>query len=375
MPKQIDRTDLATIVLGGLAAAANPYLGILVASGTYIVGKRTSFDENVASLLPKEIRDNIAILTIAREKLDQDLENSHLQASSLLFQREKQNNVILSPIAIRHKEQLSEFNLTRFSASAGWASADKSATKALKNYSAEHGPIKVCCSGINVAACAALKAFANDKIDLALNLSNASGREQAASIIEDREYDFMFVADAPMLLEENPHLSSYRRVFEISRDLQTIFKKSGRSKKVDRPTIYLYPNSSAEHQLRLSRHDGFEFPLPQKLSEEPILELADYPMVIDELMKPGDYIIAWEPLSRALRQIKTLRELPRSEFSLSISLYTHFAHCEGNHPLLDDFAKVFLSKWKHLSISRSSAWLSLVRDTEFYSCLKKGTGK
>lgn len=365
--RKVDRTDLATIILGGLAGAANPYLGVLAAAGVYVAGKSTD-PEKMSELVPTEVKNLLAVISIAHEKLFEDLRNSvSCSATELLFRERENSQSLLTQIGISQTQPVQGLEITKFRASSGWAGPDTASESRLR----EHSEFSVSAAGISVAACAALKAIQRQKIKAELSLSEGSGKEQAEAGLTK---DFIIIADAPFLLEQSNSRRDYRRLFEVNREVQTVFKKNGRGQKGRIPTVYIYPSSSAEHQLRMAKSPDFSSPLPDTYNEDWVIDIADYPTVIDNYMKPGDFIFSWEPLSKALRKVPSLTEYRSNPFPIPVSLYGKAEHFEGDNPLAIDFGKVFLNRWKWTSNNPTIAWASLLSDSNFFLGLKRGAG-
>ena len=190
-------------------------------------------------------------------------------------------------------------------------------------------------------------------------------------LTRDSLFDFVFAPDAPMVLEQNDEVREFVKRIDVFTERQVILKKRGNDRG-RRPTIFMYPNSSATHQKKLQELGIRDYPLPEKYDEEPI-ELIDY-VDLGQRMLPGDITFAWDPLIDTLLQDDSIVQLEGSEFPTTLSLYQHPFWERELSTHADAFVEMFVASWKICQREKLASWTSLLGSPGFLGSFQRGSG-
>ena len=183
--------------------------------------------------------------------------------------------------------------------------------------------------------------------------------------------DVIIAPDAVMLLGTN---SGYRKVLDLLTYPQYLYVKNGKSKGRT-PTLFVYPNSSASHQLiaHIEKHIPYTMNLPSKFVEDEI-EIWDY-VTLPRKMKPGDMVFAWEPLSQRFDLDPKIERVETPAFETTVSLYCHenfHGSSESDYPVL--VANALVAAWNYCKQDsrRVAAWLALLEHPGFIEGMIRG---
>ncbi len=316
------------------------------------------------------------VKNLIKEKLSADLNKGALGSPSRMKLKESD---IVSDLSVIRDLQASNLNIVSEVKASSWDGViNLNSLSTLKERMQKLGrALSIDCASINVASYAALLGLWERKIDLNIVTKNASGLEQAMNLADSFKvqdgYDFVIAADAPFSLYLNPYLEQYQRVVKLNSESQKAFRFKGGENEKNLPTCWIYPSSSVEHQLRIAKANPERFNLPLQYKEQELTSLADY-RHLNEFMKPGDYVFAWQPLSDYLEANMSFLEIvPGTEFEISISLYAHQRFTEENL-LLNSFFDLFVAEWSLVEMDRLKAINRVLVNEQIISDFGRGMG-
>jgi len=306
-------------------------------------------------------------------KLREDFRQGALSASIMYQKTHRKAQADLIPIS--HKADIERFTFLEIAAISDrswWGCPQSHSINTLRSTIEMLGrPVLINCSSVNIAAYAVLKGFHRHGISCEIIPDDASGREQAISLIADPRFDFVVCADAPLFLDPHENIRAYSKLFEIYNEDQAVIRKRG-SITPAHPKVYVYKRSSAEHQFLLERARDNESPLPENLQEEPLLNMADF-AVVSEVMDPGDMIIAWGALKESLLKNPALVKVENSNFALTVSMFTH-PNWRARTNALAAFLDLFVAEWNFCQVHEKVTFERLAADARFMDSFARGGG-
>lgn len=250
---------------------------------------------------------------------------------------------------------------------------DPRSARFMKNAISRRGKkFRVNVSSISVAACSVIAWLILIGIEIELTTLDASGREQILGLRKLPDCDCIIVVDAPMLFEKHENVRFFLRRLDIHSERQVMLKKSG-EERGRIPTIFMYPESSAEHQFRLSKEFNIGVPIPMVFQER-FIELQDYKN-LPQRMEAGDCVFAWNPLIGRLKQDKSIVEMPGSAFELTISMYQRSDWLSDDRESADAFIDLFVSVWKKAQSNQLLAWMILASTENYLNNVGRGVLK
>ncbi len=360
----------ATVVALPFAGAAGPVAGG-IAGITAILGRRKFPDaeQMLYDSLPEDAKLFLPTVTMAYGQLLRDLNNSPLSSPKLQSVEEeliKEENSLLNPAEnmLPVESELKRLFLGRV-----WGEASESDLSLLRELVNSEEPLRIDCQSICVGAYATLASMKN-KYDLNIEVdpSSASGREQSVTMSYDDD-DFIITADAPMILGDSAF--PFQKCFTVSREMQSLLCVRGGQHR-DKRAVHIYPKSSVEHQVMLmsEKASNFDSSALSRAVEIEIDDLADY-MHLEKIMKPGDYVFAWDPLRIKLRGLQMFEEVPGTEFELPISMFKR-ENPRYDEEYIEAFLRVFVSELNEVRKFPFSAWKLLISDKKFRDSLVRG---
>jgi hypothetical protein len=382
-----DLASLTSIVTGGAAGwVAGPFAGIVVGVNSYIAVRFLQGRPVLPAIIPYPFRDDFVASAVAFDKLrldmagdalssplvfgslasladfETDILSGHSILSSLITEKIVKARAVLEQGGKGEQEMWSGFrDPKRFSSL-------EAATHRLGRR------IQVNCASIFVGAAAALKGLRSEGTPVDLTFRERTGREQAIALRTKPTADYVVTASAPFLLDHSSGIKLYRRAFEICTGYQCILRRKGKRKA--KPTIWIYPMSTAELQLQFIKKQaraGENLPFTN-FDEQEIVSVADFANY-ERFLEPGDMMIAWQPLASQLLLDKNLFRVRGSDFHYTISMFYHESW--DSHPLLRAallaFKEAFIAEWTWAATHPVQSWLRLVIDSDFLRSLSQGS--
>lgn len=292
------------------------------------------------------------------------------------------------PIETRVRQELESIQIPKITSTPAVASDDIfKSCQALIEYALRHRFI-VNCESVEVAALATLL-NCREKYGFGVDIlqEDQSGRQVVLRLNSNDSADFVIAANAPFFLLGIDKALDYCLVAPIHAEEQLLLRKRGR-RRSRFSSILVYSDSSAKEQFLNMKRNRKQRPIwgaREPWSNEIVAEvMRAKPIYVDSLVDlvqsskhllPGDFVIAWQPLSDGLRLMdKSL--IPVSEpFHLWVSLFAHRRWFEGSlNALRVDFLRMFLYEWRICRRFRSWAWSNVSCDPDFRYYFGGGAG-
>ena len=233
-------------------------------------------------------------------------------------------------------------------------------------------PILINCECIEPAAALVFRIMEEQySIPLCIFTRDISGRQQVMRISSDPSTEILVTANAAFNFSSTGEAKAYQQVMELHWETQELLVwKRENSRK---GTVFVYETSSATEQFK-ELHTYFD------ARNKKVHWCSSIGAIVEEVdarrIYPGDYVIAWEPLSTGLitRSRGRLRRLPRKRYRHLISLYAREDWTIGRANELETFLDVFRYVWVACILDRSLAKEQLLSDKLLLSQLATGAG-
>lgn len=358
----------ALLVAGSYGTVAGAAAAIAALLGWRPVSKAVQL---TMDSIPEDVKLYLPAILLAREQMIKDLDRSPLIAPSLLDLANEKTNAELNVLQPREELLGASKHINRIKKDWVWATATETDIALLSEMDQAPSPLRVDCQSICVGAYAAFVSMKKRyESNFEIDPGAASGRETAQNKGYEAD-DILVTADAPMVLGADEF--RFEKAFLVTTEEQSILQKKGMHHH-DRPTVFVYPLSSVEHQLMCMAEQnsvgGSEFKFPKTPIEVPILDLSDY-LVLDKTMKPGDYVIGWDPLRTSLLASGVFDEVSGTSFSLPLSVFIS-ENTKFDIEHLDAFLRLFIAEMANIKANPHSALTLLLLDKPFRDSLIRG---
>ena len=204
--------------------------------------------------------------------------------------------------------------------------------------------IYVNCECIEPAAVVVL-AFLRDRYALPIKIfsEDYSGRQQVLRISNNSDPHLLITANAAFNFGAHDYAKHYNMVMELHWEFQglLVFKRENKNEGL----VYVYDSSSATEQYEIHKD-------LLKSMKKQIRLYESIGSLVEELdcdrLRPGDYIIAWEPLLTGLlnRSKGRLRRVRQSQFRHLISIYAREDIVRDESDCLENMLSAFRYVWK-----------------------------
>lgn len=172
-------------------------------------------------------------------------------------------------------------------------------------------------------------------VELVVDLDESNGQAQIRRVARDPSYDFVIAADTSFVFGGKLPYSLAHPVTSVP---QTVFERLGRRTTRTR-CVSVYAESSNELHCGLRR--GFDGSVVKIDRYEDTVDLPERLSRVE----PGDRVVAWGPMIRALQADASFTRVPASTLHYPVSIISHDALPD---PAVDAFRRLFGDRWRRL---------------------------
>jgi len=372
-----DKKSIASILAAaGVALLITGTAGQLAGAAAAIAAilgwkKLSKANQYLIDSIPEDVKLYLPVVLLARDQMVSDINRSPLTTPLLLKKHNEEIQQSLNLLAPGEHMVRTSAHIARIKSDRIWGKADSRDVAMLAEMDQSSVKLKVDCQSICVGAYAAFVSMKKRYgASFSIDPGAASGRETALTK-GYQDDDILVTADAPMLLGAKGF--RFEKMLPVTSEVQSVLMKKGMHHH-SKPSIFVYPLSSVEHQLMCMAEQNADtarnFQFPTKPLEVPIEDLSDY-IVLDQVMKPGDYVIAWDPLRTSLLSTELFDEVPNSKFDLPLSLFvSETTKFDREH--IDSFLRLFIAEIANVCSSPQAALNLLLLDKSFRQSLTRG---